>query len=305
MDTSFHTIEVGKFEVPDVDNVYHLSFHGPDNLWVSDRRGNLVQFDQRRKLQLQTIPTSDETGSEWNGFHTVTKEGDLIFIDTGDRVIKKITRPYNISNSSSFITSGEWTPISLHSCRSNGDILVGMLYAEKAKVTRYSSTGSEIQTLDLDQIYENYVFRGNDDRNDVHAPILPHYITENDGYLCMSDYYQNIVLVFNQNELAQYNEQPWFIYTRQEPYGVCAYIFRQFLVCRKHPEKIELLTPHEMERSSSLIGTLKGLLHHPRALCWDNEKKHLFVGQSHTRLVRVIKVHDIAPNPFEANFEGQ
>lgn len=298
MDGYFGGTQVAEYKVPDVDNVYHLSLNGPDNIWVSDRRGNLVLFDIRRNRQLQTIPTSDETGSEWNGFHTVTNEGDLIFIDTGDTAIKKITRPYNISNnSSSFITSGEWTPISIHSCRSNGDILVGMLYAEKAKVTRYSNTGSEIQTLDLDKIYKYYVNRGNDDRNDVHAPILPHYITENDGYFCISDYYQNIVVVFNLNDLA---EEPMFIHESQEPYGVCAYILGQFLVCKKRLSKVEVLTPHKMTRSSLTINLLQSRLRHPRALCWDNENKHLYVGESHTKLVPVIRLFDNSNNPVKA-----
>jgi streptogramin lyase len=110
--------EVRKFNVPGVTHTYHMSLDKSDRLWDSDYDGNLVQTDLQGN-QLQKIQTSGG-----RGYHTVTQDGELIFTDSKNKVIKKITQETKITE---FIKTGNWEPISIHSSHINGDILVGMV----------------------------------------------------------------------------------------------------------------------------------------------------------------------------------
>lgn len=268
MASNFKFKYIGEYTVPGVENVHHISCHRRDRIWVSDSQGNLVLFDGEADRSLKTIPTRGEGRNvEWSGFHTVTQEGTLIYIDTGDNVIKKITPPYDTCNSSPFITTGEWEAYSIHSCRS-GDILVGMLYAQEAKVMRYTNTGREIHTIKLDGQLS-----------------FPHYITENGRYICISDYYEDAVVMVN--ELGE----RMFSFRCQKPYGLCAYIFNQILVCDMNNETIKLLSHHSKGitfPSSIMTYSLQEKVNNPRALCWD-EESNLLIGESSNNTVKIFK----------------
>ena len=124
--------KVREYSVPGVESAYHVSVDKADRLWVSDGRGNLVQADLQGNL-LQEIKTS-------GGFlrHTATQDGGLIYTNRDKKVIYRITPDKKITE---FIKTADWTPVSVHSSRINGDILVGMIKDEEAKVTRYSKAG--------------------------------------------------------------------------------------------------------------------------------------------------------------------
>nr|XP_022336228.1 uncharacterized protein LOC111132694 [Crassostrea virginica] len=163
--------KVREYSVPGIDSVYHVSVDKSGRLWVSDERGNLVQTDLQGNL-LQKIQTCGED----EGYHTATQDGDLMYTDKDKRVIYKITPDRKITE---FIKTGDWRPLSVHSSRINGDILVGMV----RKITRCSKAGKKIQNIQRDnqgeKLYE-----------------WPHYITENiNGDICTSDCYKQAVVV--------------------------------------------------------------------------------------------------------------
>nr|XP_034310389.1 uncharacterized protein LOC105319289 [Crassostrea gigas] len=172
--------KVREYTVPGVKSVDHVSLGKSDILWVNDDRGNLVQTDLQGN-QLQKIQTIGM--SIFIGYHTVTQDGDLIYADRDNKVINRITSDKTIIG---FIKTGDWTPISIHSSRINGDILVGMQMG-KAKVTRYNKTGKEIENIQRDNKGEEMYS-------------YPYYITENiNGDICTSDLIKKTIVVVNKS----------------------------------------------------------------------------------------------------------
>ncbi|XP_078311623.1 uncharacterized protein LOC111137609 [Crassostrea virginica] len=256
--------KVREYSVPGVGNVYHVSVEKSGRLWVSDFEGNLVQTDLQGK-QLQKIQTSGRT----QGYHTATQDGDLIYIDKDKRVIFRITPDKKITE---FIKTGDWTPLSVHSSRMNEGILMGMFKDGKAKVTRYSKTGKEIQNIQRDnQGQELYMY--------------PRYITENiNGDICTSDWNKDAVVVVNKSG------QHRFSYTGQgsrfPPYGICTDVLGHILVCDNYSDTVHLLD-QDGGFLSFILSPQQGMTY-PRGLCVDDEN-NLHVGQYGTNIVTVYK----------------
>nr|XP_022314597.1 uncharacterized protein LOC111119075 [Crassostrea virginica] len=170
---------VKKYTVPGVQNAHHVSLGKSEIVWVSDDDGNLVQTDLKGKA-LQKIKTSGEP----RGHHTVMQGMDLIYADCKRHVINRITMNNKVTE---FIKIGDWEPLSIHSSKINGDILVGMRKDGGAKVTRYNKTGREIQNIQRDN-KEQKLYR------------KPNYITENiNGDICTSDLGMRTVVVVNKS----------------------------------------------------------------------------------------------------------
>nr|XP_022342734.1 uncharacterized protein LOC111136281 [Crassostrea virginica] len=256
--------KVREYNVPGVDNACHVSVDKSDRLWVSDRRGILVQTDLQEN-QLQKIQTSGED----EGYHTATQDGDLIYTDKKKKVIHRITPDKKINE---FIKTGDWTSISIHYSRINGDILVGIYKGREAKVTRYSKAGKEIQNIQKDKQGQRlYSF--------------PHFITENiNGNICTSDYYKDAVVVVNKSG------QHRFSYTGQGsgfcPYGICTDVLGHILVCEGLNNTVHLLD-QDGGFLSVILSSQQGI-NGPRGVCVDDEN-NLLVGQYLTNTVIVYK----------------
>lgn len=269
---------VREYTVPGVENVFHMSFDKSGGMWVSDSNGTIVKTDQHGGLMC-TLQTSGGRRFERNGFHTVTKDGELIYIDrsTAENVIMRRAANNTIS---SFMETGLSTPYCVHSSRFNKDILVGMIDDEgEVDVTRYDENGEKKETIK----YDNAGF-------DLYS--CPIYITENNhSFVCVSDFYLNAVVVVRKNRARRFNYGVVQNPLGFKPYGICAYDSQTIFVCDKVTEKIYLIK-HKYRQirleSSYPISSLQDLSH-PRALCLDNDK-YLHVGQSHTNIVRVYKI---------------
>ncbi|XP_062615956.1 uncharacterized protein LOC134277642 [Saccostrea cucullata] len=270
MSLSASVTKVREFNVPGVDNVYHVSLDQSDRLWISDNEGNLVQTDLQGNV-IQKI----ETSSKYDGYHTVTQDRDLIFTDRVKKVISRITQDNNISE---FIKTGDWEPRSIHSSHINGDLLVGMWkrtnYTSElqiilgAKVTRYNKTGKELQNIQRDN-------KGQELYGE------PRYITENiNGDICTSDFYKVVVV----NKSGQHR----FSYTGQEsgirPYGICTDVLGHILVC-------DIFTVHLLDQDGQFLSLLLSYqqgVRRPRNVCVDDEN-NLYVGQDETNTLTVYK----------------
>nr|XP_022338788.1 uncharacterized protein LOC111134224 [Crassostrea virginica] len=256
--------KVREYSVPGVVNAHHVSVGESGRLWVSDYSFNLVQTDLQEN-QLQKIQTSG-----WReGYHTATQDGDLIYTDRKKKVIYRITPDRRITE---FIKTGEWTPLSVHSSRINGDILVGMIKYKEAKVTRYSKAGNEIQNIQSDN-------QGQGLYSD------PDYITENiNGDICTANYNKHAVVVVNKSG------QHRFSYTGQGsqfyPYGICTDVLGHILVCDFNGETVHLLD-QDGGFLSIILSSQQGITS-PRGVCVDDEN-NLYVGQSNTNTVIVYK----------------
>nr|XP_022340417.1 uncharacterized protein LOC111135025 [Crassostrea virginica] len=252
--------KVREYSVPDVVNAYHVSVDKSGRVWVSDWIGNLVQTDLQWN-QLQKIQTS-----VGYGYHTATQDGDLIYTDKDEKVIYRITPNKKITE---FIKTGDWTPLSVHSSRINGDILVGMKTDKEAKVTRYSKAGKEIQNIQDNQGQKLY--------SD------PHFITENiNGDICISDFQKKAAVVVNKSG------QHRFSYTGQGakfwPYGICTDVLGHILVCDGVSKSVHLLD--QDGGFLSVILSSQGIELHS-GVCVDDEN-NLYVGQ---RIINTVTVY--------------
>ncbi|XP_078312641.1 uncharacterized protein LOC144619152 [Crassostrea virginica] len=255
--------KVREYSVPGVDSARHVSVDKPGRFWVSDSNGNLVQTDLQGNL-LQKIQTSGRD----EGYHTATQDGDLIYTDKYKKVIYKITSDKKITE---FIKTGDWTPLSVHSSRINGDILVGMDIGKEAKVTRYSKAGKEIQNI-----------QRNNQGQELYSNL--HYITENiNGDICTSDYNKSAVVVVNKSG------QHRFSYTGQGsrfyPYGICTDVLGHILVCEGLSNTVHLLD-QDGGFLAFILSPQQGIKY-PCGVCVDDEN-NLYVGQI-TNTVTVYK----------------
>jgi hypothetical protein len=110
--------------------------------------------------------------------HTVTEDGDLLFIEDDYRVCK-LTSDGTVTT----LLTTDGSANCIHSSRINGDILVG----SEGRVTRYDRTGRELQ-----------VFEEDDKGQSLYK--LPFYITENsNGDIWSSDWMKQAVVVVDKS----------------------------------------------------------------------------------------------------------
>nr|XP_011413052.2 uncharacterized protein LOC105317856 [Crassostrea gigas] len=141
--TSSSVTKLREFRVPGVDNICHITVDMSGKFWVSDSRGMLIHIDlQGSPLLFAEMKTS----GSYEGFHTTTRDGEMIYTEVNDKVVKRIAVDNTITE---FTNTGYWTPLGIHSSHINGDILVGMVKkGVGAKVTRYTKTGKAIQNIE-------------------------------------------------------------------------------------------------------------------------------------------------------------
>jgi hypothetical protein len=179
-----------------------------------------------------------------------------------------------------FIKTGGWTPISIHSSHFNGDIVVGMVYEgwfskREVKLTRYSKTGKELQSIQRDnEAQELYSY--------------PRYITENiNGDFCVSDISKESVVVVNKSG------QHKFSYTGQGsgfwPCGICTDSLGHILVCDVYVLGNTVHLLNEFGRFLSLVLTRQHGVDYPCCLCVDDEN-NLYVGQTNNNTVTVYNI---------------
>nr|XP_022341338.1 uncharacterized protein LOC111135501 isoform X1 [Crassostrea virginica]XP_022341339.1 uncharacterized protein LOC111135501 isoform X1 [Crassostrea virginica] len=264
--------KVREYSVPGVENAFHVYMDKSDTIWVSNNSCNIVQTDLLGNL-LQNIQTSGGYG-----YHTSTQDGDFIYSDRDKEVIYKITSDRKITE---FINTGDWTPISVHSSRINGDILVGMVKLvvikretkSKSQVIRYNKIGTKVQIIQGD----------NQGRQELDR--YPHYITENiNGDICTSDGNKGAVVVVNksgQHRFSYTGQAPWF-----RPWGICTDVLGHILVCDYASDTVHLLD-QDGEFLSVILSAQQGIKC-PRCVCVDDEN-NVYVGQYGTNTLTVYK----------------
>ena len=255
--------KVREYSVPDVDNACHVSVDKPGKLWVSDSFKNLVQTDQGRLLQ------KIQGSGRGLGYHSTTQNGDLIYTDGDKAIINRISADRKITK---FMKTRDWAPLSVHSSRINGDLLVGMYTNEEGKVTRYNKAGKETQNIQRDnQGQELYDY--------------PHYITENiNGDICTSDMNKFAVVVVN--ELGEHRFSYTGLRSDFQPYGICTDVLGHILVCDRGKESIHLLD--QDGAFLSFILSKEQCMGYPRGICVDDEN-NVYVGKFKTSIVAVYR----------------
>lgn len=250
-----------RINVSNIENVLHISLENANQMWVSDLWGSLVQIDTEGNV-LKTIKANYGE----RGFHTVTKNGDLLYTDQQLKVINMVHDGETIQ----FTSTGSWTPLSIHFSRINGEILVGMMKGNQGKIIRYSEEGTKIHSIHKTYLHQSLYER-------------PNYLTESvNGDICTSDSAKEAVIVVNKAGKFRFNykgQKPKFI-----PYGICTDIHRHIMVCDGHCKDVHLLD----QDGQFLFLILNQQEHCPQGLCVDDNYS-LFVGQGSINEVTVYQ----------------
>ncbi|XP_078321825.1 uncharacterized protein LOC111113291 isoform X5 [Crassostrea virginica] len=214
--------------------IYHISVVSPDKLWVSDEDA-LKQVDANGHV----LRTLDDGYMYWNegGGHTVSVEGDLVFIakvrnnvqsTASNRLrsqyiynIHKMTSDGNITTLLT-LDPPDLSPDCIHSSHINGDLLIGLSnnsYSLTGRVMRYDGTGRKIGDIELDgegqRLYK-----------------YPKYITENkmNGDIVVSDYRKKALVVVDRSGRHRFNYKGHSTDKSFDPRGVCTDVLGRILV---------------------------------------------------------------------------
>ncbi|XP_061176041.1 uncharacterized protein LOC133184992 [Saccostrea echinata] len=251
--------QLKEITIPDLDVVCHLSPLPPGKFWASDNEGNLVHFDMDGNI-LGKISTNVNNTT---GYHTVTTDGELLYIDVNRKAINKVE---NDTRSMLIITSDVWEPVSIYASRINGDILVGMKKEKERKVTRYISQ-VKVQEIQKDDKGQN-----------LYQSIR--YITENvNGNICSSDSAAKKVVVvtnFGQYRFSYFGHQSQSAFL---PYGLSTNVLGNILVCNGY--NLTVSSVHLLDQDGrflSFLLTPQQCPPYPRALCID-DKHNILIGR--------------------------
>ncbi|XP_062575928.1 tripartite motif-containing protein 2-like [Saccostrea cucullata] len=268
--------ELGEITVPGIKDGYHISVDNFGNLAVSDGYGHLAQLDSTGYL-IQMISTSGVS----EGYHTVTKDGNLLFVDKPNHTINMAD---NTRQGARLITSGKWLqymetgawkPFSIYSSELNGDLLVGMSKFGEVRVTRYDNTGRQIlQNIERDCNGEN-LFQ------------LPHYLTENvNGDVCVSDYDKSAVIIVNRQGDLRFTYKGHRSSSEFHPYGICVDSDGHILVCDMENDSVHCLD--QDGHFLSFVLTSEHGISGPSGLTIDNQSV-LYLTQYNTNKVKMYK----------------
>ncbi|XP_061171082.1 uncharacterized protein LOC133180627 [Saccostrea echinata] len=267
---SFSVEKVNEVAIHDF-NIFHLSLLPPDKFWACDNRGNLIKCEMEERI-LRKISTN--TGANLC-YHTVTREGELLFTDILKRAIYKVNVDMNANK---LMSTGDWVPVAIHSSIINGHILVVMWKNTYMKVTRYNREGKTLQYIQRDVTGK-----------DLYLGVA--YITENfNGDICTSDYVANKVVVVTK--LGRYR----FSYSGKQsqdrfcPNGICTDVMGHILVSDgyvdSHSSSVHLL---DMDgHFLSFLLTQDQCPPYPCALCIDYHN-NLWIRSLNSSTVAVFK----------------
>ncbi|XP_062570314.1 uncharacterized protein LOC134232384 [Saccostrea cucullata] len=262
------------FTIPGLNDLSHLSPAVPSGIyWASGDDGNIIQFDLQGNI-LQKV----STGNQRKGYHSITKEDNLLYADNENRAIYRRNRDMTTTT---LVTTEDWKPWSIFSSPINGDILVGMKKEEKWKITRYTSNGMKLKDI-----------QKNNKREDLYSSVS--YITENiNGDICTSDYDDGKVQVVTRSGEYRFSYRGHFLLLFFSPSAICTDVLGNILVCGScrpwHPfveHGIHLLNQDGKLLTVLLKSTLRS--EEMCALCVD-EQNNLIVGRENSPTICVYK----------------
>ena len=187
------------FNVP--SNVTHVSAESAKRAWVSDFFGDLYLIDDTGN-EIHRLKTL----SSGSGCHTMTKEGDLLYISP-DKEIWKVSKDFEIKGLKNFKTHA-LIACCIYSSHFNEDILVGFRSKNSSKagaVSRYSDSLEESFTFMDEALYE-----------------YPQYITENiNRDVIVSDPTKGVLVVTDAGGKHRFNYMGHSKDSQFEPNGIC------------------------------------------------------------------------------------
>lgn len=255
------------FTVEDVKGCYHISSVKSNKVWVNDNEDNFVltntKGDILNRLDKLYRNTGESNLYDCFGIHTVNNEGELIYIESS-QFISKLSKDMKMIQR---ILQGKDSALrflSVHSCPSTGDLLVGMYKegSETGNVIRTNKSGELIQTIP----HEN---------TGLKLYMQPNFITENNnGDIVVSDSGAIVVTDRGGTHRFSYTGNPPGIGLR--PIGICTDALSHILMCDDITKTVQILN-RDGQFLCNLLTRPSGI-NSPHSLSYDVKTNSLWVG---------------------------
>ncbi|XP_052694678.1 uncharacterized protein LOC128172975 [Crassostrea angulata] len=258
--------------LPGVDSCYHISRVTSDHVWISDEGQNLILTNTDGE-NLHHIDDVFDGYFFGNKVHTVSKDGELIYIDKNGN-LKKLS---NDLKTTTTLINSNLNSRCVYCSLITGDLLVGVYYSESRTglVIRYNHAGQ------LKQIIQNDTY------------LKPHSVTENNNgdvivSLCDCGYnwtWDGIVVVTDNegDHRFTYQGNGYGIFPR----GICTDALSHILVC----DGLNL-TVHILDKDGQFLSYLfirpSGIFS-PLSLSYDVKTHRLWVGSENNNTVCVYR----------------
>ncbi|XP_048745820.2 uncharacterized protein LOC125658581 [Ostrea edulis] len=258
-----------EFDVPS-RNLRQISCVSVDKVWVGDDKCQIMLMDKTGN-KLDEIKTDS---SSLYGYHAVTHDGDLLYIDESNKSIKKYTS--DRKTTTVITTTGNWRPRSVYSSHRTGDILVGMMFGD-GRVVRYNKEGRELWQSQYDaQGQPLYRF--------------PTYITENvNGDICTSDGIPNkAVVVVDRDGNHRFSYRGRQDESKFSPYGICTDVHGRILVVVTAGNVDSV---HMIDQNGEFITVLLTRDHgisREYGLCTDNDNNIWLCGDGEVKMYKYL-----------------
>lgn len=260
-----------------VSNCCHITCMTLNRIWINDNRSNFILTNLLGNTMYQIwdslLNLNKDNREMFNGFHTMSSDGDLIYIDE-QYTVKKLSKDLITSSSLIKRTDSTWMPLCVHSCQSTRDLLVGMwrILPMKGRVVRYNHSG------ELKQIIQH-------DQNELDLYRAPIFITENNNGDVVVSYYDFsvsgalVVTEHNGNYRFQYTGNP--PESGLAPFGICTDNVSNILVCDGRTNKVHIINSNGHFLAYFQINP--ETIENPCSLSFNVNTQCLCVGSRHSK----------------------
>lgn len=250
-----------------LDACVHISNLTLDRFWVSDHRNNLI-LTNVTSAPLHSV--NDLYKDLHKGFHTVNKEGELIYISRNYDINKLSTDMRTITT---LITRTDypWRPRCIYCSPSSGYLLVGKYFgnlsSRKGRVCRYFK--HEEMFLPLRHNMEGQRYKE------------PNFMTENgNGNIVVFDLDSVIVTDCFGNNRFSYTGHPTG--SGLAPCGICTDALSQILLCDGKTQTVQIIDENGKFMSYIRVRSTGGL-------SYDFNTNLLLVGSNENNRMDVYK----------------
>ncbi|XP_062578086.1 uncharacterized protein LOC134239971 [Saccostrea cucullata] len=250
----------------------HIAHVSTDRVWISGNKGNLI-LTNKTGVTLDRVTGLPEYGG---GVHTVNSDSDVIYIDSHGNIIK-LSTDHKVKTTVIPYTY-PWTPWSVYSSPSTGDLLVGMYNTGTVtgQVHRYTNTGEHMQTIQHDNTGQGMYSD-------------PQYITENRNEdVIVSDFGRHAVVVTDSRGRHRFTYTGPTPGSRLNPHGICTDALSHILVCDYYTYTVQIIDQDGLFLTQ--IETEQHGIYKPWSLSYDWDTQLHWVGSAIYNKVNIYRL---------------
>lgn len=265
------------FTVSDITYCRHISCATSDQIWVSE--GKNIFMTSRAGAILYRLSDLDENNSY--GSHTMTRAGELLYVDNKYTIKKLSKNPIKIETYmkvDGVTRSAMKNPPCLFCSPLTGDLLIGF----DKKVNRYNKIGELIHTIQ--HLHNTGMSKYGTLR----------YITENNNgdviVSAFNDYHSTssgAVIVSESGGEHRFSYRGHPSGKGLLPTGICTDVLSHILVCDDKNKTVHMLDRNGLFLSYLLIESED--VEEPHSLCYDFNTHRIFVGSGISNKVCVYR----------------